>query len=130
MKKIGIFTFTILAVLLIACSKSETDKIENTLLGKWKLTSTLADPGDGSGQWRPVSEQSDYLYIKFNADSSIESNGYSDFKKYSVTDSVHLEFTRTDKTKIRYWYKVNNSNLELNAPCIEACGERFIRVGN
>jgi len=46
------------------------------LVGKWILVETLSDPGDGSGQWRPINKP-DYYFLQFNTDNSIESNTYT-----------------------------------------------------
>ncbi|MEO6454292.1 MAG: hypothetical protein ABIN97_09480 [Ginsengibacter sp.] len=123
MKPIILLTFCLI-IFVIACKKSTT--YNNTFIGKWKLVETLSDPGDGSGQWQPVATGT-YEFIQFNTDSTIQSNKYTDFKKYRVPDSVRIEFIRSDGTVFGYRYKFNQASLEINPPCIEPCGARFIK---
>jgi len=68
------YTFFILFAVVMSCSKSSTKTPETngSIIGKWIPVAYLADPGDGSGTWQAVTE--DTGYIIFNADSSAPSN--------------------------------------------------------
>ncbi|MDD3788879.1 MAG: hypothetical protein PHO94_09315 [Petrimonas sp.] len=69
MKKI--LVLLIFCGVLFSCDKS--DDTENTeLIGKWKLTEVLADPGDGSGTFHKVSSNKT---IEFQPNGAITSNG-------------------------------------------------------
>ena len=39
---------------LISCNNSDADYTPNTLIETWKYTEMLADPGNGSGVFTPV----------------------------------------------------------------------------
>lgn len=115
------FTLIILAIFFISCEKTDEN---TTLVGKWALVATLNDPGDGSGQWQTVSEDSD---IELFADGSVKTHNFSDFQTYRVIDSVRIEFTSADNARFNYRYRLQGRLLELNPPCIEPCGLRFKR---
>ncbi|MEO6328951.1 MAG: hypothetical protein ABIO55_08465 [Ginsengibacter sp.] len=115
---------TLAVVLLVSCKKSATNN--TSFIGKWKLVKTLADPGDGSGQWQSV-PAGDNKFIQFNNDESLESNVYTEFNKYRIIDSVRIDFLKADGHSYWFRYKINASSLEINPPCIEACGARFIK---
>lgn len=71
MKKLLFFSI----LLFLSCSKAADKETVKDLRfsGKWILTETLADPGDGSGKWIKV-DRPGYYVIKFNPDSSIATN--------------------------------------------------------
>lgn len=117
-----VFTLIFSIIFFVSCEKSEES---SELPGKWKLVSTLSDPGDGSGKWQNASQHSD---IEFFTDGSVKTHNLSEFKRYKVVDSVNIEFTSPNDSKINYRYSLNGRSLELNPPCIEACGLRFIKA--
>lgn len=102
-----IFTCLLLAGLLAACSKdSNSDGEEKNgpiicwfgpnMEGKWLLYQQRADPGDGSGKWRPA-ETAATLEFKANGSfSDSRSNTYTKFEWYHP-DSILLQ--SADKTK-------------------------------
>ncbi|MFC6098961.1 hypothetical protein [Olivibacter domesticus] len=120
-------TLYLLCIFLFsACEKDDT--LSTPLQGKWILTETLADPGDGSGEWKTVSEDS-VAYIIFNQDGSLQTNLYPKMEHYRVKDSIYLEIGITSqKNPILYRYQIDQNSLLLNPPCIEACGLRFVRT--
>lgn len=124
MKKLT--TLSLLSILVFfACEKDE--KLTTPLQGEWRLTETLADPGDGSGEWQTASKDS-VTYIIFNEDGSLETNLSSKMERYKIKDSVYLEIVLTDQENpIPYRYQIDKKNLILNPPCIEACGLRFVK---
>jgi len=113
-----ILVFIILS--LTACEKSGT---ETSLTGKWKLTETLADPGDGSGKWVSVKNSDSYLQI--NADGTISGNNFTNFKQYRVIDNQQIEFIYQNGTPTILSYKLSGNSLEISGGCFEACGSRY-----
>ena len=103
-----------------ACKKSDK---ENSIIGKWKHTETLADPGDGSGKWQSVKNSDSYLLL--SADGTVSGKGFTHYKQYSVIDNQTIEFIYQDKRKIILFYKLKGSTLEISGGCFEACGSRF-----
>lgn len=122
-----LFSIAILSFILISCSKSEVNKKgEIQVAGKWKLTESLVDIGNGNGKWTKVSNSNvSYPYIIFKNDSTLESNIFVDMRRYSIIDSTKIRFTFFDNRKITYSYSMKNSSLVINPPCIEGCGYRF-----
>jgi hypothetical protein len=113
-----IFVFIILS--LTACEKIGS---ETSITGKWKLTETLADPGDGSGKWKSVSGNKSYLIL--NSDGSITGNGDSSFKQYRIVDDRMIEFVFQNGTTTTRMYKLSGNSLEISGGCYEACGSRY-----
>jgi hypothetical protein len=131
-------TVIIAAVLFVsACSKENMEIIDvyanpDVLIGKWKLSETLADPGDGSGQWKKVANDTNQ-YIEFKADGKFSGNIYVDYTTYAVRDSSIITFTKADGvTYQNERYKLQGGVLSLSPAgpiyCIEACGARFKKI--
>ena len=129
MKNRSITFITLVAISIAsACVSQKNNVTTPTLVGKWQLTETLADIGDGKGTWTAVSKDS-VLTSEFKSDGSITGNAMPGTTRYAITDSVHLAMTvEHNVTPIDYRYKVSQDTLLLNPPCREACGMRFIRV--
>ena len=123
MKKI---LFALLFVSVIVSCKDEETGPGGPLYNTWKLTETLADPGDGSGKWTPAIGN---RYIKFNTNGTVEGDALPEVAYFTIKDSVTLsvKFKSTETTPVPYRYKITNNNLQLNPPCIEPCGYRFIK---
>ncbi len=116
-----------------ACTKSsDTNKNPASLIGKWKLTETLTDPGDGSGTFINTTI---YAYIVFKNDSSLEkSNLYSanisfESVRYSLpNDSVIVFIDSSGMNVLMYYkYKIDVDTLTIMGGCYEACGSKYIK---
>ena len=118
--------------LAASCSKDNTGRDETLTGGKWKLSETLSDPGDGSGKWRHVSEKSRIDNIIFKDNGELEWDLYGDFKTYAIKDSVTLSLIRADKSVQTYFYEVKDGKLTMSprepARCIEACGSKYVKI--
>jgi hypothetical protein len=113
--------------MLMACTKS-SDKTSSSLVGRWKLTETLADPGDGSGTWMPAT--ADYI-IQFNKDSTAYENPvnpYRNINRYSVSSDSTLTLFYTNGTSSDFYFKIESNTLTIMGGCIEACGTRYKRT--
>lgn len=122
-----------LVVLLGAVNScSDSAAIENELTGSWKLVETLADPGDGSGTYQPVESQKT---ITFNSDGTVivlngsfcptggESNP-SGVGAYSIKDMM----INPKDCESGIQFELKDSTLILSFPCIEPCGEKYVKV--
>lgn len=108
----------------LGCKKSATSETE--IYGKWKLIETLADPGDGSGKYMPVEGAAKYVLLEESG--KISGEAFPEAISFRIVDSIRLEITFKDrKEPISYWYKHSGDILNINPPCIEACGNRFRR---
>lgn len=124
MKKLQ-FVFVIgLTFILFSCKKENGGS--NEIYGNWKLNETMYDPGDGSGKYIKVKEAK---FATFDREGNIKGNAITDLVGYKILDSVRMEVrSNNHSTPLIYRYKLKSSRLELNPPCIEGCGLRFIRV--
>ncbi|RYG00460.1 MAG: hypothetical protein EOO02_14855 [Chitinophagaceae bacterium] len=116
-----------------ACSKQETTQVSkksDDFSGTWKMTEMRADPGDGSGIFRPVDMS---VTLNFSIDGQ-----YSDSR-----DNYYNRFERIASDTIRIFNSLNNqgkllaiqtlSQAELtyyaNWPwCGGPYGEKFRRI--
>ena len=120
-----------------ACSKENMEVIDvygdpSVLVGKWKLSETLADPGNGSGEWKKVSKETNN-YIVFEENGKLSGNSFAGYTTYAVQDSITLKVTKADGiTYQNYSYKLQGEALSLSPAgpiyCIEACGSRFKKI--
>ena len=47
----NLILLTVILFSLVACKKTVTQNSNSSIVGKWRLSEYLADPGDGSGTW-------------------------------------------------------------------------------
>jgi hypothetical protein len=128
MKPVIFFT-VFFAAFLGACEKSADSSIHDSLVGKWKLVEHLADPGDGSGVWQKA-DPLNPSYAVFKQDGTIDAVGWSPrFSKYSVTNIEKFSLIDTvNQDSMHFRYSITPALLTIYPPCIEACGQRYIRV--
>lgn len=125
MKKLLLALLIAFTATFVSCEKSENGPVE--IYGTWKLTQTLFDPGDGSGEYTKVKGAAKYLTI--DTSGNVEGEALPEVVKYKILDSERLEITTENYPQpLIYRYKVTSSTLEINPPCIEGCGYRFRRV--
>lgn len=126
--KIKIALLCICMMFVLSCKKDGKND-SSDITGRWKLSETLADPGDGSGKWRKA-ESTDY--IQFFADGKLISDSYKEYTSYKLTDSANIAFSKDDKTiqNFRFTLKDGTLSLSPNGPifCIEGCGVRYKRA--
>src|SRR5258708_4897247 len=128
------FTFLLFAgFFLFTCKKGGSPTIpDNTLTGKWKLSESLADPGDGSGKWMPVAAALSSRYVQFDGNGKLEGTAFPNDVSYVVKDSITLTFISKDNVQQNYRYSIENGSLDMSPDgpirCYEACGTRYVRV--
>lgn len=134
MKSIKIL-FLLAAVLFVsACSKENLELIKvydnpGALPGKWKLYAMMADPGNGTTEWKQV-PQEPKRYLVFETDGKLSGELAGDYTRYVVQDSVILKFLKADGvTYQNHSYKLQGEILTMGLAgpiyCIEACGTRL-----
>jgi len=119
--------------LLLSCSSDDANT--STVIGTWKLSQVLSDPGDGSGTFMDVNSNKS---ITFLSDDTFSSNGNFCFFSSDptiITDGVFS--TQEEKiypnncdsfAQIGLSYKLENGALIINYPCIEACAEKYMKL--
>lgn len=117
----------LITALTLSCSKTNSE-----LVGKWRLVEILADPGDGSGKFHPVSSEK---VLEFYSDGTLKSNGEICFMNqesntpttgtYSLEDSTIIGEKCKDSTR-KITFEKTGTTLILNFPqCIEPCRAKF-----
>ncbi|HKL34943.1 MAG TPA: hypothetical protein VJ899_01490 [Salegentibacter sp.] len=102
------------------------------ITGKWQLTETLADPGDGSGSWRTVENG---RVLEFGEDGMVFSstsfcNGEEiNEAAYEVSEKM-ISSNCADKIfTLRYELKEGSLFVYPHNPaCIEACGSKYRKI--
>jgi hypothetical protein len=117
-----ILLFVALVGLLVTCKQPGTSATA-AIIGKWKLTSYLVDPGDGSGVLQPANPENP-SYIAFNANGTITQSSASTiagtYIRYEVlTDTTGRLFAAGNS--IIAHYKLSSDSLTILPPCIEGC---------
>ena len=119
-------------VCVIACNKKNGatagKRADGSIVGKWKLTESLADPGDGSGVWT-AADPVNPVYLEFKEDNSLiftPSGIYNSDHYRILSDSTILFLRDTDQLQLRY--KLLENKLTLTPPCYEPCGQKYIAV--
>ncbi|WP_299115158.1 lipocalin family protein [uncultured Winogradskyella sp.] len=129
MKKLSIFL--VLLLVLVSCD-SDDDNVE--LIGDWQLVEVLADPGDGSGTFTPVTSSK---MMTFNTDGTVTSNGImcdivlNTNTQSNGTYSSERLFFQTDACGLpdnEYTFEINGDLLTFFVPCIEPCGARYRKL--
>lgn len=130
MKKF-ILIFTIVGI-ITACDKNDQNTTFPTLVGSWKLTEILADPGNGSGTFQPVTSNKT---LEFDNNGNVTSNGFicdmstgtnlNSSGTYSLTNRTINSNSCPNNT---IQFELNNGSLILTYPCIEPCKAKFIRL--
>lgn len=125
MKKI--FLLSILTLVFLSCDKNKTE-----LIGTYKMTAQYIDPGDGSGDFEPVSSS---RTIEFHSDGTVTSNGNlcdlstdtdeSTSGTYDTSDST-LTIQGCENNTIRFSF--DEGILILFYPCIEACQVKYEKI--
>lgn len=128
------FKLTLVLGLFFAssCSKDKTVRDSSLTGGTWELSESLADPGDGSGKWKPVTKTSRIDHISFKEDGQLEWDLFKEFLTYKIKDSETLAFMRADKTIQTYFYQIKDGKLSMSplepVMCIEPCGSRYVKM--
>ncbi|MFF5380571.1 hypothetical protein [Pedobacter suwonensis] len=130
MKKI-LFFLAAVGMINASCKKSDySNDGKGEVYGKWKLTETLFDIGNGQGKYTKVSGGAKYLILEKSVDKAgiIKGDAIPNLFSFKILDSVQMEvYSDNNKMPAIFRYRASAKSLELNPPCIEGCGYRFIR---
>lgn len=116
-----------MTTLLWSCKKEESPDLVNS----WKLIEVLADPGDGSGTFQPVSSSK---IVSFYANGTVTSNGQLCTMSIESNNSSEGTYAEAEMAitpencgiaPFVISYEFEGSNLILNYPCFEACREKY-----
>jgi len=124
----------VVAILFFSCSEPDDKTTDSTLIGKWKLTEILMDPGDGSGTFHPVSSNK---MTEFHSDGTITSNGsicmasgetnFPGSGTYSLMDSTIHSTNCAKGLPLNTTFKMAGSSLIISYPCDEPCREKYLK---
>lgn len=128
MKEFAILLIAVIAI--VSCSKKDKEATNTQTGNTYKLIEILADPGDGSGTFQPVSSNKT---IEFKANGTVVSNGElcemstssnsASAGTYTFTDST---ITSTNCNKLPF--KISGKHLIIFYPCIEPCQGKFEKI--
>lgn len=120
--------FLIIVVVFAHCDQQKEEN-ESSIAGVWKLTEVLADPGDGSGVFREVESDKE---ITFYDDNTVKSNGQLCRMSLDGTNPTEGYYSLEDSTIISgdctLQFEIEGGVLIIHYPCIEPCGEKYVKV--
>jgi hypothetical protein len=112
-------------ILLSSCNEEVAVPV---LIGEWALTEVLADPGDGSGTFQPVSSEQ---AITFRSDSTFTS-------VERLCNTIELStpqigtFTASEllisDCDYELSYEISEGYLIIYLPCIEPCAQKYRKI--
>lgn len=114
----------------LACSKKEKVGEDSPIVGTWQLIELRADPGDGSGKFRPVSTE---VTLTFAADGQYSDSRDQFFNRYELItpDTVKLYRSYTEPVRLLAIQELSGSTLTFYTGwpwCGGPYGERFVRA--
>lgn len=129
---------------LLGCARALEDTSPSylgesaALVGTWKLTEYLADPGNGSGTFQKAEGRFSET-IEFRADgrfvatTDLALSQALQFEYYKVLDRQRIELvykvsTNAGPSHIWTYSDLTATTLTLSYGCIEACKGRYVRV--
>lgn len=104
------------------------------LVGSWRLIEQLADPGNGSGTFQPVTSQKT---IQIYADSTFIANGQMctmSADTLGAETGIFLDSVTISLTMSPCWgvfpitYQHAGDTLIIVYPCIEACRQKYVKL--
>ncbi|MEX0314402.1 MAG: hypothetical protein AB3N18_09515 [Allomuricauda sp.] len=139
--------WVICSLFLLNCSKESTGvdfDNKSDLIGTWLLIESYADPGDGSGKYRPVKSDRRMSFFDdgtYTSNASICSQGNEsdsevvgayeigdeNLSKYS-SENVLIPQEDCAFSDFRVVIYFEKDKLILSFPCIEGCGLKFRRL--
>lgn len=127
----------LLVILFIGCRQ---DLDETNIIGTWKLSAQLMDPGDGSGKFLPVNSS---RTVTFRNDGTYISNGSfcnMNIEANQNTDGNYIYSSREKKLTPKCFtiglllptvlsINIENGNLIIsNYGCDEPCAQKFTKI--
>jgi len=127
----------LLALFFISCRQ---DLDENNIIGTWKLTEQLIDPGDGNGKFLVVNTN---RTVTFKKDGTYTSNGSFCYLNINANEKTDGNFVYSSAEKklipkcftvglslpLELSIKIENNKLILsNFGCDEACAQKFTKI--
>ncbi|MHA6281496.1 hypothetical protein ACXYMT_15075 [Salinimicrobium sp. CAU 1759] len=139
-----LFFYLTVTMIIFSCSKSDDNQnvINPDFLGKWKLTETLQDPGDGSGVYERIDSEKT---IEFFNNGTFSINGPLCGLSTSVGENImgqvrnsnysnnnillSNEKCSTDNSSTEYIVVIENSDLIIYyTACVEGCAQKYQKV--
>lgn len=116
---------------IFACSKEKVEISTANLTGRWIITESLADIGDGKGDWKAVSKNN-LTYVEFKADGGLAGSAFPSYVSYAIKDSTTVTFKDKDQVIQNYAIQLKDRKLTMRPAgpifCMEACGTRFEKI--
>lgn len=127
-------TFFLVFIIWFGLSCSDDEGVTPDLIGTWKLTEVLLDPGDGSGTFSPV--QSDKTVTFFENGTVISNATLCNLAPdadalgegvYSLQDSTITPTCPGQDFVGNIFFEIEGENLILYFLCIEPCAEKYVK---
>lgn len=125
--------FLLIITVFIGCDDEDLDPSE--IVGTWRITEELLDPGDGSGVFMPVT---DGKTVQFFSDNTYTASGSTctltstqGQGSSGIYDPVEMRLTPANcggQVQFYIGYELKDDFLFLYYPCIEPCAQKLVKV--
>ena len=120
-------------LLILFCIGCKDDEPAPEIVGSWQLIEVLADPGDGSGQFKRVTSEKRITFINDGTftsrglicDFSIDAEGFYD-GTFTSTDTGY-QISCAESLPLPLALSIDDGFLLVSFPCIEPCVQKFSR---
>ncbi|WP_438426100.1 lipocalin family protein [Aquimarina macrocephali] len=125
----------LLCFFVITFCNACTKKNKSPLVGKWKLTHVLVDPGNGKGAFQKTNQEK---VIEFFNDGTLKTNvsycPLDNDKTIGMSGTYDMNHTQlimactSSESKINF--EINDSKLIIDYPtqCMEPCKEKYTKI--
>jgi hypothetical protein len=131
------FSLLILLACFISCSKDSSPKSESPdILGAWKVTEILIDPGDGSGTFEPYPEDwslyfntDGYIGTEFSlCDPTFHAPQGTSYGFLYIADENRIVTNGCHGESFTLTYRLDGENLILHYPGDVTREYKFVRI--
>ena len=113
---------------------------ESNIVSCWKLVELLDYPGNDSGTYQPVISEkqlifrkdgivkSNFMFCCLGDASNLKTDSYAKYDDTKKTINFYYSYNKKRKQVALHYYYLNDSILELDHPCEEGCGEKYLKI--
>ncbi|AZQ44199.1 hypothetical protein [Nonlabens ponticola] len=120
-------TIIAVALLFVSCGSNTTES-KSPIYGTWRITHSLADPGNGSAKFQETDSDKTLTFKKEGTVVSNENVCVGNFFTAGKTAELDMTTKSFNKGGCIAAFELNGKILEVRYQCMEACAERYEKV--
>lgn len=133
MKANSLFLLIALSLGTFSCADDDDNLTPVDIVGEWRLSAVLADPGDGSGEFEPVVSTKEISFSNqntFTSNYSLCGLNSDDIAGSGIYSLVAKTITPDDCVTLGgspFGLELIGDELIISYLCIEPCQEKYLR---